>query len=371
MKILHLISSGGMYGAEAVILNLCSAINRAGAHTSAIAVFANTSQPNFQLRDAALAAGIETHTIDCRGQLDSSVPARLQQLIRETQTDVVHTHGYKADIYAWWGLRRAGVLVATCHNWIDNDAALRVYGWLDRIVLRRFSRVVAVSEAVKSRLLNAGLAEDRVSLIRNGILLEPFQAAAAERSSMARPFCTVGFVGRLSPEKGPDIFVRAAALVLERFPSTKFILAGEGPEREALQTLIAELGVAEQVRLLGRQDDMPSLYAKLDIMVLSSRTEGLPMALLEAMASGLSVVATNVGAIPTVIENGHSGLLAPANDPSAIAGCISGLLADRARRHSMGESAKDLVTSQFSAEHMAEQYIRVYDEALAAGRTSA
>lgn len=364
MKVLHLISSGGMYGAEAVILNLCSALNRAGDHSSALAVFANTTQPNFQLRDAALPAGIETHTIECRGQFDSSVPARLQQLVRDTQADVIHTHGYKADIYAWWGLRRAGLpLVSTCHNWIDNDIALRIYGWLDRMVLRRFTRVVAVSDAVRSRLLSAGLSNGQVTVIRNGILLAPFQAAASQRSSAER-LRTVGFVGRLSPEKGPDIFVRTAALVLEDFPTTRFILAGEGPERVPLEALIEELGIQEHVTLLGRQDDMPSLYGSMSIMVLSSRTEGLPMALLEAMASGLPVVATRVGEVPNVVQDRDTGLLVEPNDAAGLASGIMELLRNPVRRLAMGSNATARVAIGFSAENMTQEYLAVYRDAL-------
>lgn len=372
MRVLHLISSGGMYGAEAVILNLCSALNSGGTHSSLLAVFANSAQPNLQLRDAALKAGIEAHTIECRGQLDSSVPRRLLHLVQETGADLVHTHGYKADIYGWWALRSSGIpLVATCHNWLDNDLHLRIYGWLDRTLLRRFNRIVAVSDAVQTRLIESGVERTRIHQIRNGISLEPFDAIASRPLSSGDRPCTVGLVGRLSPEKGVDVFIRAAALVLRDLPSTRFIVAGDGAERDRLQALIQDSGVSEQVRLLGQQQDVVRIYGSIDVLVLSSRTEGLPMALLEGMASGLPVVATKVGEVPAVLDNSGAGFLAEVDDVQALASSIATLVSDPVRRYTMGASARHRVAAEYSADRMAAEYVAVYNEARSSRRAPA
>ena len=362
MRALHLISSGGMYGAEAVILSLSAAINATQEHRVLLGVFSNTAQPNRELRDAAVNAGIETHAIECRGQLDLSVPSRLEQLAQLTRADVVHTHGYKANIYARWAFRKSRLpLVATCHNWIDNDLALRAYGWLDRTSLRSFERVVAVSEGVRARLLASGVRAERVRIIRNGIALTPQtrQDAVADRQPL-----TVGLVGRLSPEKGVDTFIRAAALVLRQLPSTQFVIVGDGPEHASLQALICQLGVDRNVHLLGRRDDMDAVYRSLDVEVLSSRTEGLPMALLEGMSHGLAVVATRVGEIPAVIRSGDTGLLVEPDGDAEIAAAISGLLQDPARRYTMGANARARIAAEFSASQMASHYLDVYREAI-------
>lgn len=362
MRVLHLISSGGMYGAEAVILSLSAAINATEEHRVLLGVFSNSAQPNLELRDAAISAGIETHTIECRGQLDLGVPSRLHQLAQLTRADVVHTHGYKANIYARWAFRKSRVpLVATCHNWIDNDLTLRAYGWLDRTSLRSFERVVAVSEGVRARLLASGVGPERVRIIRNGIALPPraSQAAVEDRQPL-----TVGLVGRLSPEKGVDTFIRAAAQVLRKSQGTQFVIVGEGPERASLQSLIDELGVGGNVRLLGRRDDMAAVYPLLDVQVLSSRTEGLPMALLEGMANGLPVVATRVGEIPAVVRDGDTGLLVQPDGDSEIAAAISELLEHPARRYTMGANARQRIAAEFSASQMADHYLDVYREAI-------
>ena len=158
MKVLHVISSGGMYGAEAVILQLARTMARVG-DESVLGIFDNLAQPNDEFQRAAARAGVQAAAIVCQGQLDFGVPRRIRELARGLGADVVHAHGYKADLYCWAGLRGCGVpLVSTCHTWYDNGLALRVYGALDRAVLRGFARVVAVSGEVRERLLGAGCA---------------------------------------------------------------------------------------------------------------------------------------------------------------------------------------------------------------------
>ncbi len=357
MKILHLISSSGIYGAEAVILTLMHAL-REGPHQGALGVFLDPSQPSVQLYNRAQAEGLETHAIECRGALDRSVPGALRLLVQQTGASLVHAHGYKADVYLY--LARPEIpTVSTCHTWYDNDLALRVYGITDRFVLRSFNAVAAVSDEVRQRLLKARVRADRVALIRNGIDLHPF---AHSRVAANAPLC-VGLVGRLDREKGVDLFVKAAAAVLKQLPLTRFAVAGDGPDRETLQALINQLGIRDQVRLLGRQENMPSFYASLDLLVSSSRQEGLPIALLEGMASALPLVATTVGQVPAIIVHGHTGVLVPAEDVEALAGAILSLLQDPLLRERYGAAGRERIASEFSAARMAGDYLQLYERA--------
>ncbi len=370
MKIVHIISSGGMYGAEAVILDLSRCLEREG-HRSLIAVFANSAQRNTEFEDRARAQGFETHILPCRGQLDCGMPARIQDLVRTTGADVVHAHGYKADVYAYWALRRSGTaLVSTCHNWLDNSLALRLYGALDRHLLRSFHRIVAVSAGIRNRLLEDGVREDKIQLIHNGVDMGPF--ASIERSSPAQSSAgplKVGVAARLSPEKGVDVFLRGAALVHQKMPEAHFLVGGDGPDRAALQALIDELQLGSSATLLGRQEHMPAFYAGLDLAVLPSRVEGLPMALLEAMASGLPVVATAVGEIPQVLRHGRTGLVVKPEDPSALAEAMIELLSDAPRRLAMGTEARFRVAESFSGDRMTADYLNVYKQALVEARS--
>ncbi len=368
MKILHMISSGGMYGAEAVILNMSRTLNE-GPHRSLLGVFSNSSNPNLELHENATKEGIESYLIPCSGQIDRKAITSIRELIQRTGADVVHAHGYKADLYAYFASRASGVpLVSTCHNWCDNDRKVFFYGHLDRVILRSYARVVAVSEDVQQRLLKSGVKANKVSIIRNGIDLRPFDRASDvvkdELGWSAVPL--VGFVGRLSAEKGVDIFLHAAARVFAHCPDAKFVVAGDGPDRAALDTLIDELGIRDSVRMLGRRDDMPALYASLDVMVSASRKEGLPIAILEGMASRLPLVATAVGEVPTVILDGVTGVLVPANNPELLAAAIIEQLRDPARRARLGSAARQLIEDEFSAERMTADYLRVYEDAIAA-----
>lgn len=365
MRILHIISSSGMYGAEAVILNLSRMLNEGG-HASVLGVFSNSSNPNHQLHEASARENIESHLIPCQGQIDRTAIAGIRELAASTKADVVHAHGYKADIYVYFALRGSGIpFVSTCHNWIDNDLTATLYGRADRLVLRNFAAIAAVSAAVKQRLLKAGVREDKIHLVRNGIDLRPFDNATHSRSrAPAEHLPTVGLVGRLGHEKGVDIFLRAAALVLKDYSSTKFAVAGDGPDIEKLQLLIEELKIRDSVSMLGRRDDMPSVYASLDILVSSSRLEGLPMTILEGMASGLPLVATPVGDVPTVVLDGHTGILVPPEDIESLASAIVKLLRDTALRERLGTAARKLIEDKFSAARMAADYLGVYQSAM-------
>lgn len=367
MKILHIISSGGMYGAEAVILNMSRVLNGEG-HCSALGVFSNLSNPNLQLHESAVGEGIESNLIPCRGQLDRSVVVSIRELAVRTGADVVHAHGYKADIYAYLALRRSGAaLVSTCHTWYDNDFLVSLYGKADRFVLRKFARVVAVSEEVRQRLLKAGVQDSKIFLVENGIDLRPFEGVAPSLrgEAGARGELIVGLVGRLSREKGVDIFLRASALVLAEFPGARFVVVGEGPDRDKLELLIDELGIRGSVIMLGRRGDMPSVYASLDVMVSSSRQEGLPMAILEGMASRLPLVATAVGEVPAVVGDGRTGLLVPAENVADLAAAILKMLRDPGLRKRLGDAARQLIEEKYSAKRMTADYLRVYEAALA------
>jgi glycosyltransferase involved in cell wall biosynthesis len=367
MKVLHIISSSGLYGAEAVILNM-SRMLLDSSHDSALGVFSNSANPNHQLHERALKDGFESHLIPCNGQIDRTTIAGIRELAARTGADVVHAHGFKADIYVYLALRGSRVpFVSTCHTWYDNDLLVTFYGKLDRFVLRNYVRVVAVSDEVKQRLLKAGVREEKIRMVRNGIDLPPFDGAVPSLRGDGSALL-VGLVGRLAWEKGVEFFLQAAARVLGKFPAAKFVVVGEGPDREKLERMMDELRIRDHVSMLGRRDDMPAVYASLDIMVSSSRQEGLPMAILEGMASSVPLVASAVGEVPTVVQDGVTGFLVPAEDVDRLAAGILDLLRDGEKRKRFGAAARKLIEDEYSAERMTADYLRVYDEAIAAAK---
>ena len=365
MRILHLISSGGMYGAEAVILNLSRTLNQQG-HTSLLGIFSNSTNPNLQLHDLAQQEGIESHLISCRGQLDRTVPATIRSLAATTAADLIHAHGYKADVYAYIAMRNTNTpLVSTCHTWYDDNRLVWLYGVIDRRVLRRYAAVIAVSDDVRQRLLHAVVPTNHIHFIRNGIDLRPFTNATPSLRHLAAPEgLLIGWVGRLTRDKGPDLFLQAIAQLRPTFPTARYIMVGEGPFRPECERLITSLALTDIVHLLGQRSDMPAVYASCDLLVSSSRLEGLPMAILEGMASTLPWVAPQVGAIPLAIHDGQNGILIPSENVEILATSMARLMQSPEERASMGAAARRLTESEFSAERMSEDYLRVYTAAI-------
>jgi glycosyltransferase involved in cell wall biosynthesis len=369
MKVLQVISSGGLYGAEAVLLTLSKTLNQAS-HRSTLAVFNNLPNPNLQVHEKALQSGLESHLIPCSGQFDYKAVSNLRKFIEVTGADVVHAHGYKADSYVYLALRGSGIpIVSTCHNWIKHSWLVSAYGALDRLVLRSYSAVVAVSEEVKQILLGSGVNSENIHLIRNGIDVASFANVPAslrehDNSRM------IGWIGRLSHEKGPDIFIRAAALALTDNPSLLFILVGDGPLRADLETLTQELGISTSIRFVGRREDMAAVYASMDLLVSSSRQEGLPMAILEGMASGVPWVATAVGDVPRLIKDGQNGLLVPAGDIEGLASGILRLAGHHDICKQLGMAARQTVQEDYSTERMTKEYINLYEQLIAPSRVS-
>jgi glycosyltransferase involved in cell wall biosynthesis len=361
MKILHLISSGGLYGAETMVLTLSKRLQEQG-HTSVIGVFLNLHSPNTEIADRARSSGVPVEVVPCKGRIDGQAVRRLRRLIRDQRVDAVHAHGYKADIYGYaanFGLRTP--ILSTCHTWYDNDVTAYLYGVLDRRILRWFDMTIAVSEAVAATLRDAGVSPKKITIINNGIDLHLFSSCAATlRSELRTHKKIIGTVARLAPEKGIEYLLQAAAVVLRRQPHVLFVIVGDGPNRRQLETLAQELGINGHVIFTGARRDMPGVYASLDVLVQPSLKEGLPMTLLEALASKRATVATRVGAVPRVVLHEKTGLLIEPADSSVLAAAILRLLADDNLRDQLSETGYAWVRQNFSAEGMAQTYLELY-----------
>jgi len=365
MKILHLISSAGQYGAENMLLELATSVAKLGC-TPIIGVFRNKQNLNTEILDSAQKRGLLVLGIPCSGQADLKALKRIQAYIREHGIELIHSHGYKADIYGYWAARKTSIpIVATCHGWPGRSIKLRLFYWLDRIVLRRVDHVTVVSESLAKKLREASVSVGNISLVNNGIDVTRFAEAIGQRKS-----CTyssgarVGFVGRLAPEKGLSYFLQAARGVLSQFPDTTFVLVGEGTERSALESLAEKLNIKERVFFAGVQREMSSVYASLDIFVLPSLSEGMPLALLEAMAAGKSVVASRVGAIPSVITSGQHGLLVEPQNVTDLQNAMLQYLQDPVFASETGQKAAARVSGSFSLRRMASEYLAIYQTIL-------
>ncbi len=365
VKILQLISSEGKYGAETMLLCLVKSLALLG-HENVIGVFRNSHCPHTEVAEAARLEGLKVEIIPCDGKIDRRAVDVIRHCLQIHSIDLVHTHGYKANFYGYLAARGKGVpAVATYHlDWPDRGLALRLYHLFDRLVVRRFGKIAAVSEAVARSLRRSGVPSAKIVTIDNGIDLSPFAQARPilQEEISERPDALIGLVGRLTPQKGCEYFLRAAQRVLIDFPRTLFVLVGEGPDRRKLEELVRDLNIAERVIFAGHREDMPGVYASLDILVLPSINEGLPMTLIEAMAAARPVIATPVGAIPKLIIPEQTGLLVNPRDPVGLAAALGRLISNPDLRHRLGRDGQAWVMRRFSAEAMAQQYAEIYQE---------
>ena len=365
--VLHLISSEGFYGAESMLLNLARSLNASGCR-AIIGVFQNSQNPHTELAERAQKEGLPVDVVPCKGQLDRSAVRYLEELIDRQGVDVVHTHGCKANAYGSVAGRRLRVpLVATYHMaWPWPDRSVRLYGYhfLDRLVLQRFQKIATVSEAVAKSLTHAGLSRRKITTIANGINERPFAAVARNAAASDDYRMVVGLVGRLTPVKGHRYLIEAAPAILAEFPEVMFQFIGDGPERDNLEQMVRAGGLEGRIVFAGRKTNMPAVYASLAIVVLPSVSEGMPMTIIEALAAGRPVVASRVGAIPTLIRHGETGLLVEPRDASALGDAIRQLLRDKAQRLQFGQQGQKQVHEQFSVENMAGRYRAIYDEVL-------
>lgn len=283
--------------------------------------------------------------------------------LRTLRADILCTSGYKPDLAGWRAARRAGIpVVSISHGWTAATWKVRVYESLDRCVLSRFDAVVAVSKAQAAKVRAAGVDEAKIAVIQNAIgdeaFVEPNPTVRAEIEGWfaVKPRWIVGAAGRLSPEKGFHVLIDAATQV----SGAAFVLFGDGPLRDDLEKQVNERGLRSRFVFTGFRADLARVLPNLDLGVMSSFTEGLPVILLEMGAAGVPNVATAVGGIPEVIDDGKSGMLVPSGDAAALAKGIMALLEDEPGRHAMGRAARQRVRRDFSFNAMAQRYHELF-----------
>ena len=364
LRILQLISSCGFFGAEKVVFELASELTKAG-HLVTIGVIKNQQYPDFDLTEKAANASLKSHGFQCRGKLDFKTVAALASYARENSIDIIHSHGYKADIYAFLsGLKHRVPLVATTHNWININTKMSFYALADKAILKKFDAVIPVSRTVETLLLQSGFRKERVHLVENGVNIENFHRNHSHMSTSAIPYDRqykiVGTIGRLVKEKGHSHLLDAAATVLASWKNCIFVFVGDGPLKESLQQQANEHAIGDKVMFLGNRDDIPELLSRMDIFVLPSLVESHPMALLEAMAAQKAIVASGVGDVANILKDGHSGRVVPPGSSSSIAEGVLSYLnnPDEAMRH--GLNAYHEAVEKYSSTRMANEYLESY-----------
>lgn len=358
LKIAQLISSGGLYGAENMLVNLLGELRGQGPEV-VLYVLNNSHNSHVEIATVAQSCGTPVTIIPCTGRIDRHAIRILRRSLLNDEVSVLHTHGYKADMYGFWATRWIDVaLISTCHNWTKASLPLRLYCRLNKWILRRFACVVAVSAQVEAELLRGGIRRARLRYVQNGVRTVAFADSAA--FACPHQVLTIGMATRLVQDKGIEDLLVVALDLKNKHDGLRFLIAGDGPLRASFQAQVSAVGLADHITFLGFVPDMPAFYRSLDIFVLPSLREGLPMSLLEAMAAGKPAIASNIGGIPKAVINQWSGLLIEPGDKVSLASSLERLIEDAPFRRLLGTNARMLIGTEFSSRVMAREYLRLY-----------
>ncbi len=306
---------------------------------------------------------VPTHVLRLRKRAYLAERRGVARLLRSLSPAVLHTHGFRPDVVDADLARRMGIAsVTTAHGFVGLTRRVRFYETVQRFVAKWSDAVVGVSPEIVSQFLAAGVSPSKVYLIPNAIgeVSTLTRTVARRKLGLQADGPLVGWIGRLSYEKGPDLFVRAVA----RMPAdTQGVIIGEGPERAGVESLMRDLGLQGRVSLTGALPSASQYLSAFDALLLTSRTEGTPMVVLEAMSVGTPVVATSVGGVPPLLEHG-AGLLVPMGSAERLAAACSELLASDTLHRKISDTARKRIKDRHALPDWVQCYADVYSAAV-------
>lgn len=367
VHVLHLIDGLTFGGAETLLRDLATGLEDRGYR-----VTVGYSTPGPFVNELA-ERGVTLKHIPRMALVDPIFLYRMVRLMKSDPPDIVHTHLFKSDFHGRIAARLAGVpiVISTLHNndvWANNWLLGHIYG----ATARYADRLIAVSPEVKLfHVEKTGVPEEKVFSIPNGVNISSFEghdeAGLAVRAEfgITDDMPLFGIVGRLKPQKDLKTFLEATVDVLREEPRARFLVVGDGPLRAELETHAKTLGVQDAVIFTGLRKDIPAVFAALDVLVMSSLWEGLPVVLLEAMAAACPVVSTAVDGIKGVAIDEETALLVPTSDSQALAKACLRFAADAALRESFGKAGRKRVEKRYSLEVMIDRISQHYLDLLA------
>jgi len=360
MKVVHINAGGELGGAKTHLLALLPELRKLGVDAEFLC-FADGLLPQ-----QAQNLGVPTRTLGINSMVSPRLFVRLYLYLKKTRPCIVHTHGGRANLYGRVAARLTGVpvVMSTVHSHTDLDYT----SWWQNVWFSAVDKatwgladcLVAVSLQLKQALVRRGLAENKTRVITNGI---PDVVVAPQRELAIRPGARViCFVGRLVPVKNLSVLLNAIKLVSSSYPEIVLLIMGDGPLGAGLRQQSEELGIKQNVRFMGYRHDVLSIMQATEAFVLSSNMEGLPIVLLEALASKVPVVATAVGGIPEIIDDGRTGLLVPPRNPEQLAAAITQVLSDTNSARQRAELGRAWFEANGTSEVMARKTLAMYLE---------
>jgi glycosyltransferase involved in cell wall biosynthesis len=360
-NILHLIETSGPGGAEKMLINLVESLVP-GDYTSIIGL----------MKDGWLSRilsdlGYETLILPHTRSIDFEFARNLISVIKRKNIDVLHAHEFAMNVYGSMASAVTGVpIVTTVHG--KNYYGERLRRRLAYRFVSRQSKMVAVSNDIADYLMKTiGICAKNIMTIHNGVRIDGFRKDGSARNRIREMLGLsddqplLGTVGNLYPVKGHIYLIKAIAIIKKIVPDVKTVIAGRGELLDRLKEEVSGLGLEKNIEFLGYREDIPQLLQAMDIFILPSLSEGTPLSILEAMASQKPVVATDVGGLSEIVEDGETGFLVPSEDPESLAEKILFILKNRELSEKMAMEARKKVVEEYDLNNMVKRYVHLYE----------
>ena len=365
MRVLFVIDQFEIGGAERQLIELCKCLPR-----DEFDIYVYSVVAGGHLEDEFVQAGATIYPYTRSRKLDYVAITQLTRLIREWDIDIVHSWLWYSNVVTYLATRLAKKVV-----WIASVHGIHLHfgRWHDRVermVYRAADHITTISQFNRRILIDEkGVDNDKVTVLYNGIKVQSEPKVADSVSISGLPIkegnFAIGCVANFGEEKGHSILIKAVAIVVEKMADVRVLLIGDGPLRSQIERDINALSLTQHVHLLGRRDDVLQILPRLDLAVLPSLLEGMPVAILEYMVAGLPVVATRVGGIPEAIEENETGILVAPDDPPQLAEAILSIAEDPVRRAEMGAAAYQRVCDLFTIDRSVTAYKSFYHRCFA------
>lgn len=367
MKVLHLISGGDTGGAKTHIMSLFNGLNKL--IDGKIICFIEDS-----FYYEAKEAGIDIEVYEQKGRADMTVVKRLISEINDQDYDMVHCHGARANFIAMFLKGKVKKpFITTVHSdykldFKDNFYKKIIFTTLNSFALRRFDYFIAVSDSFKEMLVQRHFKKDKIFVVYNGIIMDQKleyktrEEFLSEHNINGEGKTIVGIIARLDKVKDHETFIKAAKIALEKNKDLEFLIAGDGGEREKIQTLTEVMGIADKIHMLGYLTDVYSFLNAIDINTLTSLSESFPYAVLEGAIMKKTIISTKVGGLTKLIEDDVNGYLVNVGDYQDLGGKIFDLSMDKEKIIEMGEKLYEKVKENYSSDEMARQHVEIYEK---------
>jgi glycosyltransferase involved in cell wall biosynthesis len=370
-KIMHLIATNFHGGPEKQIVEHLKRLN-SDLYQGILASYFERGNPNKTLEQAEI-RGLKAFGIPISGRFDIRALLKIIGLLRQERVDLLCTHGYRSTVMGWWAGRRVGIpVVAFSRGYTAENPKVAFYEWLDRMFLKRVNGIIFVSEGQRKQLEGFGITGRRSWVVHNAVAADSLRDTLSgglrkeilERLGIPNAAEMVVSAGRLSPEKGHQFLVEAIGMLRGSTNNTHFVFCGDGPCQKDLEKRSKELGISDLCHFVGFRKDIKDIFQAMDFMVLPSLTEGLPNVILEAFACAKPVVATSVGGVPEIVEDGVNGILVPPERSDLLAEAIKNCLAAPEKRRRMGEAGYHKVKAEFTFESQTQKLEAIYNEVI-------